>query len=285
MFNCPFCCFIDSKKISITRHLGNKKKCNKEVDLELYNKAIDYLKEQKYTFIKFPNEILDYKSYNKNKLNLDNIINYLNNNPDIKEKITKILTTETHDIFENNTNFNGDNNINGNNNNNTINNFTLVYNNFGEEKYDYISNETLAELCKAPYTACSKLLKLINFNKDHIENFTIKTFNERSKFIEIRKDNEWIKENKDVVIDQIIGKNNIILSNFINSFGNLYLEPKHINNFEQYLENVSDEKNPTYKRVSNDCLLCLINFSSKLSVKLCDYKENNGVLIPITNIV
>jgi hypothetical protein len=284
MFNCPFCIYNDIRKTSLIRHLLKKKKCNKEVDLELYNKAVESLNEHKYTFKQFPDEIINYKNKKIDTSNLDNIIDYINNNPDIKEKITKILTTDSHDISTNNsTLINGDNN--NNNNNNTVNNLTLVYNNFGEEKYDYISKETLAELCKAPYTACSKLLKLINFNKDHIENFTIKTFNERSRFIEIRKDNEWIKENKDVVIDHIIDKNNNILYDFINTFGNIYLEPRHIDNFEEYLEKVSDSKNPTYKRVSNDCLLCLINFSSKLSVKLSDYKENNGVLIPITNIV
>jgi hypothetical protein len=291
MFICPFCDYKDIRKTTIIRHLLKIKKCNKEIDLELYNKAIDYLKENKYTFSEFPNEIINYKKeenklIKKKELTVEFLFNFLEENPYIKKellnKYSKSESTNTiNEIYDNE--INGNNNTLVNGNNNSINNYTLVYNNFGEEKIHYISEEKLAELCKSPYTACSELLKLINFNKEHIENFTIKQLNERSKYILIRKDNEWIRENKKEVLDRIISNNNLILSNFICNSGQKYLDYKYLDKIEDYFDVSSDENSIVYKNIAEKCYLHILNYSITMQNNLTNYilKDNILVSIPI----
>jgi hypothetical protein len=297
MYNCPFCYYSDIRKSSLKRHLSIKTKCNKEIDLELYTKAINYLNEHKHSFSKFPDEIINYKNYkieiyNKNELSLDLICNYLDNNPDIKKEILKKYSIDKSNVINeisgDNSNIindiSSDNLILINGNNNSINNYTLVYNNFGEEKINHITEEILAELCKSPYTACAELFKLINFNKEHIENFTVKSFNDRNKFIYIRKDNEWQKENKNIVIEQIITKNNIILSNFMCQSGLKYFSNNSIEKIDNYFEVVSDENSGVYKRIAEKCLLNIINYSHTMQNNYNKYIEKNNILIPLPNL-
>lgn len=297
MFNCPFCTYSDIRKTSLIRHLLKKKKCNKTVKLELFNMAVDSLNKQKYTFKKFPDEVINYDK-NIINLNFEELVNYIEKNPEIKEKLTKYFTpsikndnisdkSETlndSSIVLNNVSVENSNIINGNNNNNNNNiSYTLVYNNFGEEKINHITEEILAELCKSPYTACAELFKLINFNKEHIENFTVKSFNERNKFIYIRKDNEWQKENKNIVIEQIITKNNIILSNFMCQSGLKYFSNNSIEKIDNYFEVVSDENSGVYKRIAEKCLLNIINYSHTMQNNYNKYIEKNNILIPLPN--
>jgi hypothetical protein len=94
--------------------------------------------------------------------------------------------------------------INSNNNNITY-IITNNINNYGSEKYDYISNEKLEEI--SLNSRCRELIDLIYFNKEHPENQNIQLHSNKSQLYKVFLDDCWKTLKKfETVHDEIITK-------------------------------------------------------------------------------
>jgi hypothetical protein len=252
MFTCPFCNYSDIRKISIIRHLSIKKKCNKEVHIDLYNKAINYLKEQKYTFKNYPNEIINYKNYNKNEMNVDNILEFLNNNPIIKKDII--------DFLENN------------NNNPTINDISnnpittpIVITPWENPDISYITNEVFTNLLNNPNEIINKLIELIYFNKDQKQNHSICFISKKPdyNYVYVWTGENWDYYDKKILFNEIIENvSSIIRAYLLNNEIDFTVSNKmesYINDLETN-EKLQEKLNKTIK-------LNCFNLSIKLGLK------------------
>jgi hypothetical protein len=96
------------------------------------------------------------------------------------------------------------NNTNSNNNNITY-NITNNINNYGSEKYDYISNEKLEDI--SLNSKCKELIDLIYFNKEHPENQNIQLHSNKLQLYKVFLDDCWKTLKKfETVHDEIITK-------------------------------------------------------------------------------
>lgn len=90
-------------------------------------------------------------------------------------------------------------------NNTNSNNITNNINNYGSEKYDYITNEKLQEI--SLNSKCRELIDLIYFNKEHPENQNIQLHSNKLQLYKVFLDDCWNTLKKfETVHDEIISK-------------------------------------------------------------------------------
>jgi len=122
-----------------------------------------------------------------------------------------------HEIIENKNQSNIIINNTNSHNNNTTYNINII-NNYGSEKYDYISNEKLEDI--SLNSKCKELIDLIYFNKEHPENQNIQLHSNKLQLYKVFLDDCWKTLKKfETVHDEII-------SNATNIMMKVYEETK-----------------------------------------------------------
>jgi hypothetical protein len=160
-------------------------------------------------------------------------------NIDIKEKLEK-LEKEIKILKDEK----GKPNINnGNINNGTVNN--IVINNYDKDNMDYITDKfkqkILSMIPNDQVNVIPKLLENIKFNSNHKENNNFKINSDRSKICFKFKDNQWISDNKNKSLNELLDYGNKIVKQF----------------YEEGIEVLDDEKKEEYH-----------NFQDKIFKKL-----------------
>ena len=99
-----------------------------------------------------------------------------------------------------------------NNNNNTIN---ININTYGNEDHSYITPEFIAHCVKDGAAGIVKYIDKLHFDKDHPENKNVKNLSKKQQLL-LKYDGagNWVKCDKNFVIDQMISKHNFKLANF-----------------------------------------------------------------------
>lgn len=157
---------------------------------------------------------------------------------EIKEELNE-LKKEIEKLKKVNPNIN-----NGNINNGTVNN-NIVINNYDKDNMDYITDKfkqkILSMIPNDQVNVIPKLLENIKFNSNHKENNNFKINSDRSKICFKFKDNQWISDNKNKSLNELLDYGNKIVKQF----------------YEEGIEVLDDEKKEEYH-----------NFQDKIFKKL-----------------
>lgn len=157
---------------------------------------------------------------------------------EIKEELNE-LKKEIEKLKKVNPNIN-----NGNINNGTVNN-NIVINNYDKDNMDYITDKFKQKILNMipndQVNVIPKLLENIKFNSNHKENNNFKINSDRSKICFKFKDNQWISDNKNKSLNELLDYGNKIVKQF----------------YEEGIEVLDDEKKEEYH-----------NFQDKIFKKL-----------------
>jgi len=160
-------------------------------------------------------------------------------NIDIKEKLEK-LEKEIKILKDEKVKPNINN---GNINNGTVNN--IVINNYDKDNMDYITDKFKQKILNMipndQVNVIPKLLENIKFNSNHKENNNFKINSDRSNICFKFKDNQWISDNKNKSLNELLDYGNKIVKQF----------------YEEGIEVLNDEKKEEYH-----------NFQDKIFKKL-----------------
>lgn len=89
--------------------------------------------------------------------------------------------------------------------NNTINNINnIVINNYGNENLSYVKESELTKYVKNLPPGLLKFIEKVHFNPKHPENNNLRITNRKDNFIQIRKKNKWLLEDKNEIINNLL---------------------------------------------------------------------------------
>ena len=146
----------------------------------------------------------------------------------------------------------------------TINNYntnnTIIINNFGSERIDYLSKKYLTNLLKRPYTGIPQLLKDIHFNDEHPENKNIRIKNKKLKYGEVVNNNKWeVKNKKEIINDMVDNSYSILDEHYEESKPTLDRKEKHI--FDKFQEKYDIDDKTIKNILSENTEMMIINNS------------------------
>ena len=219
---CDRCMKNFPDKYKFKRHLMRKNLCK----LAKGGKNISYKKiwEKNFKDISF-SEYKDNKDgKNENKLfickNCGEILKHsssyyrhIKRNCKIKSKLEEMKReiSEQNDLIHQLINLKKEQNIIYNTTNNTQNifnqnNINISLNNFGEEDLSHITENFLTDIIThMNKMALIKYIQQVHFSNP--SNTNIKLLDDKTKFMMIRRNNEWILDNKNMVLDGMINMN------------------------------------------------------------------------------
>ena len=114
-------------------------------------------------------------------------------------------------------NIDNQNNIETQNNINTLNNTqnnTIIVNNYGNERMDYLDYDKMLEIFKSAYNIPSILTKHIHFNKDFPENNNITCSNDDKNYSLVKMNDEYIFKNLNNLVYELIKDKTRLMHNF-----------------------------------------------------------------------
>jgi hypothetical protein len=141
----------------------------------------------------------------RHKIEIEN--NKNKENKELKKELKKIKKKLNN--YENTTN-----NINKGVINNITNNITnniIQINPFGKEDLSHITDDQYKKFMKNVFPGFINFISSIHFNDLAPSNHNVYISNLNSKYAYINKDNKWIAENKDKIVDTIIRKKSLLL--------------------------------------------------------------------------
>ena len=97
--------------------------------------------------------------------------------------------------------------------NNTQNN-TIIVNNYGSERMDYLDFDKMLEIFKSAYNIPSILTKHIHFNKDFPENNNITCSNDDKNYSLVKMNDEYIFKNLNNLVYELIKDKTRLMHNF-----------------------------------------------------------------------
>ena len=127
---------------------------------------------------------------------------HITNNKCKPRSIIHARTPNADNITNNidNQNIETQNNINTQNNNNN----TIIVNNYGNERMDYLDYDKMLEIFKSAYNIPSILTKHIHFNKDFPENNNITCSNDDKNYSLVKMNDEYIFKNLNNLVYELI---------------------------------------------------------------------------------
>jgi hypothetical protein len=133
----------------------------------------------------------------------------------------------------------GDNNNSNNNSNNTTNNTTNNTNNitininaFDDPNISFLTDRDYKQCINRVINSVPELIKKIHFNPKHPENHNLYVSNKRNDEIHCYDGAKWILGNKNELVNDLIQKNEDILSDWVEDSG----DNKSTQKFEKYIK-------------------------------------------------
>jgi len=238
---CIFCDYKTDYTTSLKKHILKKKKCS--ILINKYNiKSI----EDYYDFI----DNNDFKNIAENNIKIidnkeDFNCMYCNKIFTRKDNLTRhynICKAKNDEILsqikqlKNEIKYLKDNKINS-TTNNTINNYTInniLICNYGSEDRSILTKEFMLELLKSPYSAPTKMIEVLHFNKDYPENMNIRLSNKDNDKSQLIENGKWVTYEKELLINRMIDDNLYYLDMF----------------YEEEIEKGSIDRIPHYEEFS-----------------------------------
>ena len=242
MFNCSFCSYNSNRNFCVKRHEDNihymVKHCKPTIIKEIVQEPFvepEKITEEKqlYYCSKCSKKYLtinSLKSHEKKCIGIDILTcpkcmkslscaqsksrHIKNNNCEPRSVIyakNPNINTEAS-IANNIQNIETQNNVNNSNNtNNTINNnnkykITVIVNNYGNERMDYLNNDEMLKIITNYSNAVPMLIEKKHFNKDFPENHNI-LYDDKTKKYKVKENNEWRKLSLSLISDKLMKDN------------------------------------------------------------------------------
>ena len=184
MFICEICNKVFTRKYSLKYHLEkNKKKCSDKYS-KIVNGNVSYICPHCSKIYTRKYYLDVHVQKNHSELLIQNDIHDIPENKKIQALENKIKELEDKILDTKNININITNNGNINSNNNNSNNINIDkinVNAFSHENDTYIPEKILDECVNNPFEGVVKLIKLVNFNDAHPENFNMYMNNKNKK--------------------------------------------------------------------------------------------------------
>ncbi len=157
---------------------------------------------------------------------------------ELKEELKKELKEELKKEFKNNI---INNTINNTTNNNTINNNTINIVAYGKEDMSIINKEDLKSIFKNGSHSIQKILKLVNFNKDHPENHNIFSNNLKNDYVKLYNGETWEMHKYGTAFFLILNEKLYYLRDKFNEMVN-EIDMETFTNFDDFIEDFDDCK-------------------------------------------
>ncbi len=181
-----------------------------------------------------------------------------NNNTIERNKKPIIKKTNGNSTNITNSNNNSNNNTNNIQNNNIQQNITI--NNFGNETTEHISLEFLDSLVCAPFSSIPKLTHFIHFDPNHPENDNIRITNKKDNFVDVRKDDIWLIEDRKKAIYQMMDNSYYLLDEHRNKYIEKFNRFKR-NNWTRFADKYEEGDLALKRRFKNKIEIDIINNS------------------------
>jgi len=170
---------------------------------------------------------------------------------EIKEELNE-LKKEIEKLKKVNPNIN-----NGNINNGTVNN--IVINNYDKDNMDYITDKFKQKILNMipndQVNVIPKLLENIKFNSNHKENNNFKINSDRSNICFKFKDNQWISDNKNKSLNELLDYGNKIVKQFYEE-GNEVLDDEKKEEYHNFQDKIFKKlKKQVDKQTKKDNIL------------------------------
>jgi hypothetical protein len=205
-FVCDFCEFTTTRKNNLKQHLSKIKQCQN-------NKMCKYTREESLTNL-YEETKMHVCICNNKYTQLCSLYRhqkqcniYLNEKNKTEEQ--QATTSSNSPIINNSPMINNSTvtNSNNTNTNSTVNSHnTIIINNFGYENISYLTPELIEQCtCRLP-DGLQALVKRIHLNINHPENHNVKVTNIQSPMMHVRKNDEWILQDKKDTLRLLIDK-------------------------------------------------------------------------------
>ena len=224
-FECPKCNIVFGRNHILKKHLEKKNDCR------IYKTLIFNTNENKYV-CKYCDKLYCDKyillnHYKICKIKKEQTIieqyNVLNN------KVIELENKFNNTIISNTVN----------NNINTINNTVNLTITPFKDSNNYFNPKQIKYLLDRGYKSVEECIKQKHFNADHPENHNVYISNNRDKYANIYDGKEWIIEDKNEIVDNLISDNTDYL---IDNFNDMIdeLDTKIINKFNKFKNDMED---------------------------------------------
>ena len=162
----------------------------------------------------------------------------------IRKKQASIENHNSNNILSQNkntniTNIKNDVKINSITVNGNINN-QIIINNYGNENLSYIKDDELTRYVKNLPPGVFKLIEKIHFNPKHPENNNLRITNKKESFIQIRRKDKWLLEDKGEIINSLLFDKYQLLENHLSQIDSNKLTDKDQRIIERFRNNYED---------------------------------------------
>jgi len=188
----------------------------------------------------------------------------------LKKKSVEIITPSVQNI---NNIHNGD--INNNIIDNSINNTNVqiqnivVVNKFGEENFDYITNEQYLKCLEVPYISIPRLITLLHYHPNHPENHNIRMTMTNKKYglVNVFNGTSWIMTDKQKALNRLMDKGYMCLDFHFEDKQNKmkHTYAKRFKNYNYAFENSNDETGMK-KKICKDIEIAMLNNTKTLQL-------------------
>ena len=136
----------------------------------------------------------------------------------------------------------------------------IIINNYGNEDISYIKKDEFTKFLKNMPPGVLKLIEKIHFNPKHPENTNIRITNKKEQFIQVRRKNKWLLEDKCEIINNLLNDKYQLLEDHLLEIDNNILSNNDKKIIERFRYNYGD--NETYvKNLLKKIELLILNNS------------------------
>lgn len=139
------------------------------------------------------------------------------------------------------------------------NNIQININSYGNENINYITQDVIKNLIKAPFGAVPKLIKHIHCNPNHPENHNVKITNKKMKLISVKRENKWEFMDKNDLLEDIVDKGYNILDT---EYDNIDLSNKESERYERFKDKYINGDKKLSKSLKRATELNILNNTS-----------------------
>ena len=148
----------------------------------------------------------------------------------------------------------------GNTTTNIQTNNNIKINSYGKEDLNHITNAFKTSLLSGPYGAIPKMIEAIHFNDSVPENKNILLPNINKNILKIKKDEEWIHKNKELIILDMIDSKYLMLDDHFNLIVNGETLNKFTKDiFNKFRSKYEDGNIELISDIKGDCNLMFMN--------------------------